>query len=43
MGLFSALDEFFSGPPGIAGGLAGDVVDAISENPGKIVVVVAAP
>lgn len=42
MGLISSLDEFLFGSPGVAGGLVGDVVDAISENPGKTVAVVAA-
>lgn len=41
MGFWSGMDELFFGPPGVAGGLLGDVVDAVSENPLKAIGVVA--
>jgi hypothetical protein len=42
MGFWSGMDELFFGPPGVAGGLLGDVVDAVSENPLTAIGVVAA-
>ncbi|CAD0260296.1 conserved membrane hypothetical protein [Pseudomonas veronii] len=42
MGFWSDMDELVFGPPGVAGGLFGDAIDAICENPLTTIGVVAA-